>query len=196
MVVQEAAEMMLSSLGQGVVVDVIYDGGQVVAGRSGDNDLLGAGIDVSLSLSLGGVETGALQDDVNTQLAPGQLGSVGLGVDGDLLAVDNDVVLTGLNSVGAEGSGISALRGIVLQQMSQHLGRGQVVDCDNLEALSAEHLTESQTADTAKTIDSNFNRHGNFLHFILLLSQSYHTVSTGSIDTPVRILLYYNPQLM
>ena len=88
-------------LGQGVVVDVVNDGGQVIASGSGDNDLLGTGIDVSLSLSLGSVEASALQDNVNTQLAPGQLGSVGLGVDGDLLAVDNDVVLTGLDSVGA-----------------------------------------------------------------------------------------------
>ena len=81
------------------MVDIVNDGGQVVAGRGGDNDLLGAGIDVSLSLSLGGVETGALQDNVNTQLAPGQLGSVGLGVNGDLLAVDGDVVLAGLNDM-------------------------------------------------------------------------------------------------
>ena len=36
---------------------------------------------------------------------------------------------------------------------------------NDLEALCAEHLTESQTADTAKAIDCNFNRHWNFLHF-------------------------------
>ena len=34
------------------VVDVVHDGGQVVASGSGDNDLLGAGIDVCLSLGL------------------------------------------------------------------------------------------------------------------------------------------------
>ena len=34
-----------------------------------------------------------------------------------------------------------------------------LVDSHNLVALSAEHLTESQTADAAETIDSNFNRH-------------------------------------
>ena len=33
-------------LGQGVVVDIVNDGGQVVASGSGDNDLLGTGIDV------------------------------------------------------------------------------------------------------------------------------------------------------
>jgi hypothetical protein len=55
--------------------------------------------------------------------------------------------------------------------VSQHLGGGQVVDSDNLEALSAEHLAESQTADTTETVNSNLNRHGNYLHFIAALSQ-------------------------
>ena len=52
-------------LGQGVVVNVVNDGGQVIAGRSGNDDLLGAGVDVRLSLGLGSVETGALQNNVN-----------------------------------------------------------------------------------------------------------------------------------
>ena len=59
-----------------------------------------------------------------------------------------------------EGSSVGALSGVVLQQVSQHSGRGQVVDSDDFEALSTEHLTESQTADTTKTVNSNFNRHG------------------------------------
>ena len=76
LVVQEAAEMILSSLAQGVVVDVVDDGGQIVASGSGDNDLAGAGVDMSLSLRLAGVEAGALQHNVHAQLAPGQLSSI------------------------------------------------------------------------------------------------------------------------
>ena len=38
---------------QGVVVDVVNDGGQIVARGSGDNDLLGARFDMGRSLSLG-----------------------------------------------------------------------------------------------------------------------------------------------
>ena len=53
------------------------------------------------------------------------------------------------------------LSSIVLQQVSQHLGAGQVVDCDDLVTLSIKHLTESQTANTTKTIDSNSNSHVN-----------------------------------
>ena len=70
MVVQEAAEMILSSLVKRLVVYVVNDGGQVVACGSGNNDLLGACIDVSLRLFLGGVEAGALQHNVYIQLAP------------------------------------------------------------------------------------------------------------------------------
>ena len=35
--------------------------------------LLGASVDVSLSLSLAGVEAGALENDVDVELAPGQV---------------------------------------------------------------------------------------------------------------------------
>ena len=149
-------------LGQRVVVDVIDDGGQIVAGRSGDNDLAGACVDMSLCLCLAGIEAGALQHDVNAQLAPGQLSSVRHLVDDDLLAVDNDVVVFAFALMEINGvtlRNVVALRGVVLQKMRQHLCRGQVVDGDNLVAFRAEHLTECQTADTSKTIDRNFNRH-------------------------------------
>jgi hypothetical protein len=39
--------------------------------------------------------------------------------------------------------------------VSKHFGAGEVIDGDNLITISLEHLTESQTTDTAKTVDSN-----------------------------------------
>ena len=62
---------------------------------------------------------------------------------------------------------VVALRGVVLQQVREHLRGRQVVDGDDFVALSAEHLTESQTANTAKTIDRNFNRHNEFPPYYL-----------------------------
>jgi hypothetical protein len=56
--------------------------------------------------------------------------------------------------------------------VSQHLGGGQVVDSDNLEALSAEHLAESQPADSAETIDSNFYIHWNSLSLFNIFNLS------------------------
>ena len=60
------------------MVDVINDSGKVLAGRSGDDDLLGASVDVGLSLLLAGVEAGALEHDVDVEVAPRKVVGVGL----------------------------------------------------------------------------------------------------------------------
>ena len=155
---------------EGIVVYVIDDGGQVVAGGGGDDDLLGAGVDVRLGLGLGGVEAGALQHDVNLQLLPGQVLRLGLGIDGDLLAVHGDGAgnLYGLAVffkygllafhgvlVFADHAAVALLSGVVLEQMSQHRGAGQVVDSNDVVALGAKHLTESQAADASKAVNCN-----------------------------------------
>ena len=77
-------------LGQGALVHAEHNGLGLLVSGSRDNNLLGAGVDVSLSLGLAGEEAGALQNNVYTQLAPGQLSGVGVSVDGDLLAVYGD----------------------------------------------------------------------------------------------------------
>ena len=106
-------------LGQGLLVDGVNDGLQVVACRSRDNDLLSASLNVSHALLLAGVEAGALQNDIDVQLAPRSILSVLDSVDLDLLAIDNDGILGSLDGVlvladlAAEG----ALSGIVLQQV-------------------------------------------------------------------------------
>ena len=152
-------------LGQGLLVDRVDDGLQVVAGRSRDNDLLSASSDVSHALLFAGVEAGALQNNVNADLAPRAILSVLNGVDLDLLAIDDDGILGSFDGVLVltDLAQERALSGVVLEQVSQHLGAGQVIDGNNFVALSLKHLTESQTADTAKTIDSNFNSHSEIL---------------------------------
>ena len=72
------------------MVYVVNDGGQVVAGRSRDNNLLGTSLNVGRSLLLRGIETCALKNNVYTQLTPRQLCSVGFCIDGDLLTINDD----------------------------------------------------------------------------------------------------------
>ena len=72
---------------------------QVVACGSRDDDLLCASLNVSHALLLAGVEAGALQNDINVQLAPRSILCVLNSVDLDLLAVDDDGILGGLDSV-------------------------------------------------------------------------------------------------
>ncbi len=138
------------------MVDVVDNRLEVVACRSGDDDLLGASVQVSLSLCLGGVEAGALEDDVDAELAPRQVVGVSLLVDLDGLAVNRDGVLASGHLMVA---GVVALRGVILQQVCKHLRGGQIVDCDDLRALVTEHLAECQTTDTTKAVDSNLNCH-------------------------------------
>ena len=73
MVVQEAAEMILSSAVRVFMVYVVNDGRQVVASRSGNNNFLSACIDMSLCFCFGGVESGTLQNYINTDLSPRKL---------------------------------------------------------------------------------------------------------------------------
>ena len=111
---------------------------------------------MSLGLGLGGVEAGALEDDVDAELAPRQVVGVCLLVNLDGLAVDGDGVLTSGDLVIA---GVVALRGVVLQQVGEHLGRGKIVDGDDLGALVTEHLTERQATDATEAVDCNLNCH-------------------------------------
>ena len=67
-----------------VQVDAADEHGGVVLGGGGHDDLLGAGVQVALSLLLGQEQAGGLHDVLSTQLGPGQVGGVTLGGNGDL----------------------------------------------------------------------------------------------------------------
>jgi hypothetical protein len=62
-------------------------------GRGGDDDLLGAAVDVGLGLGGVGEEAGRLDDDVGADAGPVQVGRVALGEDLEGLAVDRDRVV-------------------------------------------------------------------------------------------------------
>ena len=141
---------------QRLFIDAVHDGGQVVAGGSGDDDLLRACVDVRLRLRLGGVEARALQHDVDVERLPGKVDGVLFLIDLDGLAVHRDGALFIVRADGIRKS-ISALRGIVLQKVRKHRGAGEVIDRDDLIAGCIEHLTERKTADTAKSVDRNFH---------------------------------------
>ena len=76
--VQEAAgnDGILGS--RGVFSLTEDDGLEVVSGGSGNDNLLGAGVDVRLGLSLGAVEAGALQHDIHVQLTHGSSCALGI----------------------------------------------------------------------------------------------------------------------
>jgi len=76
--------------GEGVLVYAVNDGLEVVSGGSGNNNLLGARVNVSHALIFGAVEARALENNVYAYLAPGKLGGVGLCIYGENFAVYGD----------------------------------------------------------------------------------------------------------
>ena len=107
---------------------------------------------------LRGVETGALENYINIEFAPRKLSCVGLSVDSDLLAVNDDRIVGCLYSVlaFAELASETTLCGVILKKVSEHLRAGEVVDCNYFITLCFKHLTECETSNTAEAVDSYF----------------------------------------
>ena len=81
------------------VVDPQDEGGDVTLGGRGDDDLLGATLEVLGGLVPVNEEPGGLDDDVGPDLAPGNLGRVRLGEDPDGPPGDLEVLAVGDDAV-------------------------------------------------------------------------------------------------
>ena len=75
------------------VVYVVNDCGKVVACGSGNNDFLCDCGDMSLRFRFAGIETGAFENNVYVKGFPRKVSGVLLCVNGDFLAIDNDVAV-------------------------------------------------------------------------------------------------------
>ena len=129
---------------------------KIVTCWSRDNYLLSTSLEVSRSLLLRCVETCTLENYVYVVSSPWAVSSVHLSRDLNLLTINDDRILSSLYSVLTltELASETTLSGIILQQMSKHLRTCQVVDCNNLITFSLKHLTECETTDTAKAVNS------------------------------------------
>ena len=128
--------------------------------RQGEDDDLGAGIQMRLSGFLGEELAGALEDVVNAELAPGELGGVAAVEELDVLAVDDEVAVDYLDAAVE-----LTVDGVVLGGVSELLG-GLIggVDGDYLDVVTHDACAENQAADTSEAIDANFDAHLIFLH--------------------------------
>ena len=116
--------------------------------------MLGTSGDVTGGLLLGQEQAGGLDNVLGAYLGPGQIGGIALGGNGDGLAVDHDVVALGID-VAVE----LAVHGVILHHISQIVGGAQVVDAHDLDLGVIQGTTQNHAANTAKTIDANFNAH-------------------------------------
>ena len=113
---------------------------------------------MSLCLLLGEVNAGALENVVNTQLAPGNEGSVTVGLVGEDL---NDFAVNGYGAVLIVADDFAveaAVYGVVLDAVSD-VGSGMAgsVDGDDLDVIRLDGSAESERTDAAETIDTDFD---------------------------------------
>ncbi len=140
-----------------VVVDAEDYGEVLVGGGGGDDDLLDGGAEVSLGLFCVGEEAGGFDNDLGADGGPVELGGVALSEDLDLLAVYGD-------EVGSVGDGLLEVSedGIVLEQVGQGGGGGEVVDGDEFDVGVAQSCAEYVASDAAEAVDAYLNCHKDF----------------------------------
>ena len=113
---------------------------------------------MSLSLLLGEVNAGALQNVLYTQLAPGNEGSVTVGLIGKDL---DDLAVNGYGAVLIVADDFAveaAVNGVIFHAVS-NVGSGMAgsVDSNDFDIVRLDGGSESQGTDTAEAIDANFD---------------------------------------
>jgi hypothetical protein len=102
-----------------------------------------------------GEEAGRLDHDVDTQIAPRQVAGLAIGQHLELLAVHADDSVAGVYVIRQ-----LAHHRVVLEQVGESLGVGQVVDGDNLDVL-VERVDRSPevAANSAESVHSDAHSH-------------------------------------
>ena len=145
---------------QRLVVDADDDNGiDLVLGRGRHDDLLRPSRQVLLASLAGPENAGALKHHVGLAVGPRQVRRVLLRGDGDARPIDDQHLALGLD-VALEPT----VHAVILQQVCQRFGIGQVVDADDVElVLSRPHRPEHDAADAAKSVDADVACHPNSL---------------------------------
>ena len=148
-------DMMLSSI-IFFIVHAHADGNIFTLGWRADDHLFGAGTQMQGRFFAGGKKPGALDDDIDTHIAPRQFAGVALGADFHTVAIDNDVA-----AIHAHIPFINAIVAVILEEMSVCLHITQIVDSNQVKFTTVlfKKRLGYLTANTAKAIDRNFCSH-------------------------------------
>ena len=143
----------------GVLVNAHDKGGGFgILGGGGDDDLFGAALQMRLALFGGGEHAGGFHNVIRANLAPRDLGRVHQVKDLDGLAVDGELFVLDLHRAVE-----AAVDGIVLGHVNHVVAvNGGIVNSDHLVFVRLLHrCTEHQSADAAKSVDTDFDCHKN-----------------------------------
>ena len=129
---------------------VHHDGNGLRLRRSRHDHVRGTGPNMLLELFARREDPGALQHEVDTQLAPRQLGRVTLGERRDPVAVDDQLARRG-----AHVMVVAPVDAVVLEQVRQIVRVGDVVDCHEVEPIGIEQDLQRGPADPSQTVDGD-----------------------------------------
>ena len=144
------------------IVDALVDAENdrrdvVTGGRSRHENFPGARGDVFARILGFREPPGRLDDDIDAQVAPGKIRGVTFFEHDERFAVDDDAV-----AVELDGRIQTPGDGVVLQEVSERLVVGEVIDRDDVElAALGEGCAEEVAADAAESVDSDLDRHNN-----------------------------------
>ena len=142
--------------GVGRVVHAVDEHRGRVLGRSGHDDLLGAGRDVGARLLVREEQARGLDDDLGADVAPLEGGRILLRREADRLAVNDEVRAVDLDVVLED-----PVHGIVLEHVREVVRVEEVVDADDLDVIREvlDRGAEHHATDTAEAVDTNLNCH-------------------------------------
>jgi len=122
-----------------------------VSGRSGDDDLLGATLQMSTGLFGGSEDTSGLDNVISIDGAPRDVTGISLRENADGLALDDKFTILNL-----DGSIESSVDRVVLEHVNHVLKIDEgVVNSDNLDVSENKSITEDDAANTTETVDPN-----------------------------------------
>ena len=112
---------------------------------------------MSLSLLLGQENAGGLNNVVSANLAPRNVLGIHLSEEQNLLAVNDDSVVSVL-----DGAVVTTMHGVILEHVCHVVGGHEgIVNCDELDVRVLQTSAENHTTDAAKTVDTYFDSHCN-----------------------------------
>ena len=164
----------------GLVIHAIDEHRGRVLGRSGHDDLLRTGRDVSASLLVRKEEARGLDNDLSTDVAPSESGRILLSRETDLLAIDDEAV-----AVDRDVMLEDTVNGVILQHVREVIGFEKIVDTDHFDVVREvfNRRAENHAADTAKAVNANLDSH---FYTFFFLDYPFGTLPNGKTSAKYR----------